>query len=59
MSAIYDSNMEMYWLDKEEFETLKAIERQLYGDGSALSADVRRDMANTMNYILGAYKHSS
>ena len=37
---------------EDEFSQLKWIEKNLYGDGSNLNPDLRRDMANTLNYLL-------
>ena len=41
----------MYYVDADDFEQLKYIEKALYGNGSSLTADQRRDLANALNYI--------
>jgi hypothetical protein len=41
-----------YLIEPEEFEKLKRINKDLFGDGSHLDPDKRRDMANLMHLIL-------
>ena len=41
-----------YQLDSEVFQRLRYIEKQLYGDGSRLTEDRRRDLANYLNWII-------
>jgi hypothetical protein len=48
----YDKENELYCFDEYEYKTLKWVEKNLYGDGSFLNPDLRRDMANALNYIL-------
>ena len=42
-----------YVIEPETLERLRAVERRLYED-RPLSADARRDLANTLNALLGA-----
>jgi hypothetical protein len=39
-------------LEPRQFNSLREIEKGLYGDGSALTPDTRRDLANRLNLIL-------
>lgn len=39
-------------IEPEDFAQLKEINRRLFGDGSHLTADARRDLANQMHVIL-------
>ena len=36
------------FLDITQYDTLKRINRRLFGDGSTLTPDERRDLANVM-----------
>jgi hypothetical protein len=42
-----------YLCEEHMFRKLREISRRLYGDGSTLTLDERRDLANTLNYVLG------
>jgi hypothetical protein len=41
-----------YFIEQYQFDILKNIEKRLYGDGSALTTDMRRDLANRLNVTL-------
>lgn len=41
-----------YQIEENDFETLQKINRELFGDGSTLKPDKRRDLANLMFNIL-------
>jgi hypothetical protein len=51
-SKMSDKSQIGYFIELEDFESLKWIEKMLYGSGSILNADDRRDMANLLNTIL-------
>lgn len=42
-----------YLIENEDFAKLREIERQLYGNGSSMTPDTRRDLANLLNLING------
>jgi hypothetical protein len=42
-----------YGIEADDYQRLRGIERRLYGDGSTMTADERRDLANLLNLILG------
>ena len=42
-----------YELTDEQLKRLRGIEKALYGDGSQLTSDKRRDLANALNVLLG------
>ena len=41
-----------YILESQDFETLRTVCKRLYGDGSHMTADQRRDLANLMHLTL-------
>jgi hypothetical protein len=41
-----------YLLDDSQFRILERVKRDLYGNGSTLTPDARRDLANTMYAVL-------
>lgn len=47
-----------YLVDGETLTKLRAVERRLYDD-KPLSGDQRRDLANTLNALLGACEQFS
>jgi hypothetical protein len=42
----------VYILEMQDFQTLRAVSTRLFGDGTALTPDQRRDLANTMHVTL-------
>ena len=42
-----------YAIEESDFRRLQEINKRLYGNGSALTIDERRDLANLMQVILG------
>jgi hypothetical protein len=45
-------NLIGYLFSPDEMQRLRAVEKGLYGDGSLLTADARRDLANLLNITL-------
>ena len=43
----------VYVLEDEQLALLERVEDGLYGDGTSLTPDTRRDLANTLNLVLG------
>lgn len=43
-----------YYVEDRDFEELKAINKALFGDGTHLTADRRRDLANMMFVVLSS-----
>ena len=41
-----------YFMEPEDFEKLRKINKDLFGDGSLLTPDKRRDLANLMSLVL-------
>lgn len=41
--------MKVYVLDEDQWRRLLGIEQALYGDGTVMSEDRRRDLANALN----------
>jgi hypothetical protein len=41
-----------YLLDTAHYQLLRSLEKALYGDGSALTPDKRRDLANLLNLVM-------
>jgi hypothetical protein len=41
-----------YLIELDDFNKLKQINKDLFGDGSTLDPDKRRDMANLMHLVL-------
>lgn len=39
-------------MDHEQFNKLRSVEKHLYGDGSTMTEDTRRDLANYLNRLL-------
>jgi hypothetical protein len=46
------NNIIGYFLDPDALVNLNWIKKNLFGDGSSLDPDLRRDMANTLDIIL-------
>ncbi len=42
----------IYFLEEHQFNLLKTVQDKLFGDGSVLTPDERRDLANIMALIL-------
>lgn len=42
----------VYVVEDFQFAKLRMVEKRLYGDGSRLTEDARRDLANLLNLIL-------
>jgi hypothetical protein len=42
----------VYAFEPEDFNKLLYIEKALYGNGTHLTSDARRDLANLLNYLL-------
>ena len=42
----------MWLIEDEDFAKLKEINRKLFGDGTHLTPDQRRDLANLMHVVL-------
>ncbi|QHF00673.1 hypothetical protein LCG56_28325 (plasmid) [Pseudomonas cannabina pv. alisalensis] len=47
------SPAECFCVEPEQIVRLRAITKRLYGDGSVMNADVRRDLANLLHRLLG------
>ena len=47
-----DDDIDGYAIEAADMGHLRQIERALYGDSSALTADARRTLANTLNLVL-------
>ena len=45
-------NYHTYYIEQGQFDKLESINNKLFGDGSSLDPDVRRDMANLMFVVL-------
>ncbi len=43
-----------YFVEPEQLAELRAINKALYGDGTPLTPDRRRDLANALNVLLGS-----
>lgn len=43
----------VYLIEPAQLDELRAINKALYGDGTHLTADQRRDLANALNVLLG------
>lgn len=41
-----------YYIEEPDFRTLQTLCRRMFGDGSALTTDDRRDIANLFSVIL-------
>jgi hypothetical protein len=48
----HDDEILIYGFDPHEVDHFENICKQLYGDGTTLDPDTRRDMANKMRHIL-------
>jgi hypothetical protein len=44
--------LKTYLIDEDTFAKLKSVEKALYGNGTAMNADGRRDLANAMNSVM-------
>lgn len=43
----------LYIIDNDQMMRLRLIEKKLFGDGTILTADKRRDLANQFNVLVG------
>ena len=44
--------IEGYYIDVDDYERLCGIKRTLFGDGTHLTPDKRRDLANSLDCVL-------
>ena len=47
----------MWLMDDDDFAKLQHVNKRLFGDGSILTPDQRRDLANLMHLLLGRALH--
>ena len=45
-------DVKVYALDSDQLDILNYVKSKLYGDGSKLTSDARRDLANTLDAVL-------
>jgi hypothetical protein len=48
-----DADEPVYLLEQYQLDRLRMINKALFGDGSHLTPDQRRDLANLMHLLLG------
>jgi hypothetical protein len=48
-----DDPISVYFVEADQMGSFLGINKALYGDGSLLSPDARRDLAHSLQYLLG------